>query len=29
VAVDSCEALARELKIALDEPGPHLIEMML
>jgi acetolactate synthase-1/2/3 large subunit len=27
VAVDSCEALARELKIALDEPGPHLIEM--
>ena len=27
VAVDSCEALARELKKALDEPGPHLIEM--
>jgi len=27
VAVDSCESLARELKIALDEPGPHLIEM--
>jgi thiamine pyrophosphate-dependent acetolactate synthase large subunit-like protein len=29
VVVDSCEALARELKIALDEPGPHLIEMLL
>ena len=28
VAVDSCEALAGELKIALDEPGPHLIEMV-
>ena len=28
VAVDSCESLARELKIALDEPGPHLIEMV-
>jgi acetolactate synthase-1/2/3 large subunit len=27
VAVDSCEALAKELKKALDEPGPHLIEM--
>ena len=27
VAVDSCEILARELKNALDEPGPHLIEM--
>ena len=29
VAVDSCEALAKELKKALDEPGPHLIEMLL
>jgi len=29
VAVDSCEALAKELKKALDEPGPHLIEMVL
>jgi len=28
VAVDSCESLARELKIALDEHGPHLIEMV-
>jgi acetolactate synthase-1/2/3 large subunit len=28
VAVDSCESLAKELKIALDEPGPHLIEMV-
>ena len=28
VAVDSCEALAKELKIAPDEPGPHLIEMV-
>ena len=28
VAVDSCESLAGELKIALDEPGPHLIEMV-
>jgi acetolactate synthase-1/2/3 large subunit len=27
VAVDSCETLAKELKKALDEPGPHLIEM--
>ena len=27
VAVDSCEAMAKELKEALDEPGPHLIEM--
>ena len=27
VAVDSCEALAKELKKALAEPGPHLIEM--
>ena len=29
VAVDSCEALAKELKKALDEPGAHLIEMLL
>ncbi len=28
VSVDSCEALAKELNIALDEPGPHLIEMV-
>ena len=28
VSADSCEALAKELKIALDEPGPHLIEMV-
>ena len=27
VAVDSCEALAKELNEALDEPGPHVIEM--
>jgi acetolactate synthase-1/2/3 large subunit len=27
IAVDSCEALAKELKKALDEPGPHLIEV--
>jgi len=27
VAVDRCEDLAQELKKALDEPGPHLIEM--
>ncbi|MBT8365236.1 MAG: acetolactate synthase large subunit [Deltaproteobacteria bacterium] len=27
VAVDRCEDLARELKKALEEPGPHLIEM--
>jgi acetolactate synthase-1/2/3 large subunit len=27
VAVDSCEALAKELIKALHEPGPHLIEM--
>ena len=27
VAVDSCEALSKELKMALEEPGPHLIEM--
>ena len=29
VAVDTAEDLARELKKALREPGPHLIEMML
>jgi acetolactate synthase-1/2/3 large subunit len=29
VAVDSCETLAKELKKALDEPGPHLIELRL
>jgi len=29
VAVDSCEALAKELNQALAEPGPHLIEMLL
>jgi len=29
VSVDTCEALARELKKALAEPGPHLIEMRL
>ena len=28
VAADSCEVLARELKKALQEPGPHLIEMV-
>jgi len=28
VAVDSCESLAKALKIALNEPGPHLIEMV-
>jgi len=28
VAVDRCEALAKELKQALVEPGPHLIEMV-
>ena len=27
VAVDSCEALSKALEKALDEPGPHLIEM--
>ena len=27
IAVDSCEALAKEFKKALHEPGPHLIEM--
>jgi acetolactate synthase-1/2/3 large subunit len=29
VAVDRCEALAKELKKALAEPGPHLIEMII
>ena len=29
VAVDSCEKLAKELKKALIEPGPHLIEMLI
>jgi acetolactate synthase-1/2/3 large subunit len=29
VAVDSCEALAQELKKALEDSGPHLIEMCL
>jgi acetolactate synthase-1/2/3 large subunit len=29
VAVDSCEELAKEFKKALQEPGPHLIEMLL
>ena len=29
VAVDTCEELARQLKGALSEPGPHLIEMLL
>ena len=29
VAVDTAEDLARELKKALREPGPHLIEMIL
>ena len=28
-AVETCEDLARELKKALREPGPHLIEMIL
>jgi len=28
-AVDSCEALKKELKKALAEPGPHLIEMII
>jgi acetolactate synthase-1/2/3 large subunit len=28
-AVDSCEALTKELKKALAEPGPHLIEMII
>jgi acetolactate synthase-1/2/3 large subunit len=29
VAVDSCEALVKELNKALAEPGPHLIEMLI
>ena len=29
VGVDTCEKLARQLKGALSEPGPHLIEMQL
>ena len=29
VSVETAEALARELRIALAEPGPHLIEMVL
>ena len=29
VSVDSCEELAKELKRALQEPGPHLIEMLI
>jgi acetolactate synthase-1/2/3 large subunit len=29
VKVDTCEVLAKELKKALNEPGPHLIEMCL
>jgi len=29
VAVESCEALVQEFKKALEEPGPHLIEMQL
>ncbi len=29
VSVDSCEVLVKELKKALQEPGPHLIEMVL
>jgi acetolactate synthase-1/2/3 large subunit len=29
IAVETAEGLARELKIALAEPGPHLIEMVL
>jgi len=29
VSVDRCEDLAKELKKALEEPGPHLIEMLL
>jgi acetolactate synthase-1/2/3 large subunit len=28
VAADSCDVLAKELKKALQEPGPHLIEMV-
>jgi acetolactate synthase-1/2/3 large subunit len=29
VSVETCEHLAKEIKIALQEPGPHLIEMIL
>jgi acetolactate synthase I/II/III large subunit len=29
VAVDRCESMAKELKKALAEPGPHLIEMII
>ena len=29
VAVETCEQLAKELKIAIQAPGPHLIEMIL
>jgi acetolactate synthase-1/2/3 large subunit len=29
VSVDSCEALVKEFKKALKEPGPHLIEMVI
>lgn len=29
VSVDTCEALVKELKKALQEPGPHLIEMLI
>jgi acetolactate synthase-1/2/3 large subunit len=29
VAVDSCEELAKEFKMAMREPGPHLIEMLI
>ncbi|CAB1084272.1 hypothetical protein JY97_15965 [Alkalispirochaeta odontotermitis] len=29
VSVDRCEDLAKELKKALEEPGPHLIEMLI
>ena len=29
IAVDSCELLVKELKKALQEPGPHLIEMLI
>ena len=29
VSVDTCEVLVKELKKALEEPGPHLIEMLI
>jgi thiamine pyrophosphate-dependent acetolactate synthase large subunit-like protein len=29
VAVDTSEQLTRQLKFALNEPGPHLIEMVI